>query len=211
MATTCRTVWSTPALDCEGHFCAVLGAGTVTFRARSATPPRWPCRWCRPVPVPTGHAGSSGSTATAGTAGRCAGPIRTSHCSHTLVVTARGPGGTTEALPSGVYHPDHTGPTVARVWTQPGRSCRDGWCTLPPGAGVLTIHAEVPNALGRISFFLDPADSEPGQVATGYVRDGRDYSATWPYPDQPPRARLRIVAGNNVGQTNFTAFGIIHP
>ena len=56
------------------------------------------------------------------------------------------------------------------------------------------------NALSRVSFFLDPVDSEPAQIATGYVRDGRDYSVTWRYPDQPLRARLRIVAGNNVGQ-----------
>jgi hypothetical protein len=127
------------------------------------------------------------------------------------VVTARWPGGTAEALPLGVYHPDRTSPTVARVWTQPGLSCREGWCTLPPGAGVLTIHAEILDALGGVSFFLDPVDSEPAQIATGYVRHGRDYSVTWRYPDQPLRARLRIVAGNNVGQTKFTSLGIIHP
>jgi hypothetical protein len=205
------TVWSTPALECDGHFCAVLGAGTVTFRAR--------------VSGATSVAMSLMSTGTGPDRtrrvlgvdrdGRDGWSVRWTYpdeplLSH-LVVTARGPGGTTEALPFGVYHPDRIGPTVARVWTEPGLSCRDGWCTLPPGAGVLTIHAEVLNALSRVSFFLDPVDSEPAQIDTGYVRDGRDYSVTWPYPDQPLRARLRIVAGNNVGQTNFTSLGIIHP
>ena len=172
-------VWSTPALECEGHFCAVLGAGTVTFRAR--------------VSGATSVAMSLVSTGTGPDRtrrvlgvdrdGRDGWSVRWTYpdeplLSH-LVVTARGPGGTTEALPFGVYHPDRTGPTVARVWTQPGLACRDGWCTLPPGAGVLTIHAEVLNALSGVSFFLDPVDSEPVQIATGYVRDGRDYSVTW--------------------------------
>jgi hypothetical protein len=204
-------VSSTPALDCDGHFCTVLGAGTVTFRARVSG--------ATSVAMSLVSTGSGparrGQVLGVDRDGRDGWSVRWTYpdeplLSH-LVVTARGPGGTTEVLPFGVYHPDRTGPTVARVWTQPGLSCRDGWCTLPPGAGVLTIHAEVLNALGGVSFFLDPVDSEPFVIDTGYSHDGRDYSVTWRYVDQPLRARLRIVAGNNIGQTNLTSFGIIHP
>lgn len=33
---------------------------------------------------------------------------------------------------------------------------------------------------------------------------------TWSYPDQPLRATLRVVAGNNIGQTKVSSFGITH-
>ena len=42
------------------------------------------------------------------------------------------------------------------------------------------------------------------------LQERRTHSLTWPYSNQPLRATLRVVAGNNIGQTNFTAFGITH-
>jgi hypothetical protein len=105
------------------------------------------------------------------------------------------------------------------VWTEPELSCQDVWCTLPAGAGTLTLHAEVRDALGGVTFWLvhaspygdhmGPSQRAPILIGTAFDR-GHGYSVTWSYPDRPLRAYVRITAGNNLGSRSATALGLIH-
>jgi hypothetical protein len=205
-------VWTDPRLPCDATVCTLSPPiGTVTFHARvsAATSVEFFL-----VPTGTGTAGYArsigldrdgrdGWTATY----RYADEPLLSH----LTIAAHGPGGTAERLAFNVYHPDPSGPAVRRVWTDPQLPCRDGWCTLPAGTGTLTIHAEVRNALGGVSFFLDPAGGGKPILLGTAVDRGSGYSIAWSYPDAPRRAHLRVSAGNNLGHRSSTAFGLLHP
>ena len=204
-------VWTTPQLPCDVGVCTLSpAAGTVTFHAlvRDATRVEFFL-----VPTGTGTAdlarslgvdrdGRDGWTASYTYADE---PL----WSH-LTVVARGPGGTAEKLPFNVYHPEAAGPTIGRVWTVPELSCQDVWCTLPSGAGSLTIHADVRDALGGVTFWLVPEGSTPPVRIGTASGHGDDYSITWSYPDQPLRAYVRVTAGNNLGSRSIAPFGLVH-
>jgi hypothetical protein len=213
-------VWTTPQLPCDAIKCTLSPPdGTLTFHAQVSGATR-----VEFFLVPTG-------TNTAGLE-RSIGLDRNGRdgwtASYTyadeplwshLTVSARGPGGTDGKLPFNLYHPEPLGPTIGLVWTEPELSCQDVWCTLPAGAGTLTIHADVRDALGGVTFWLvhdDPQGGDPPPpqrapilIGTAFDR-GHGYSVTWPYPDRPLRAYVRITAGNNLGSRSATALGLIH-
>jgi hypothetical protein len=103
------TVWTEPGLKCEGHFCGVHGAGTMTVHARvdgagSVT-----------VALLSTGTGPDRDRRILGT-DRDGGDGWSVHWSYAdepllahLAVTAQGPGGTVETVPFGIYHPDRSG------------------------------------------------------------------------------------------------------
>jgi hypothetical protein len=204
-------VWTTPQLPCDAISCTLSPpVGTVTFHAHvsAATSvefflvPTGTGTWSERRSIGVDRNGRDGWTASY----RYADEPLWSH----LTVVARGPGGTAEKLPFNLYHPEPLGPTIGRVWTEPELSCPDVWCTLPSGAGRITIHAEVRDALGGVAFFLDPVGGGT-PIALGTAVDrGHGYSVTWSYPDAPLRAYVRISAGNNLGHRSSTPFGLVH-
>jgi hypothetical protein len=213
-------VWTTPQLPCDAITCTLSPpVGTVTFHAQVSgatsvevslvSTGTGPDRDRRVLGVDRN--GRDGWTVSYTYADE---PL----WSH-LSVVARGPGGTADKIPFNVYHPDPLGPAIGRVWTEPELSCQDVWCTLPAGAGTLTLHADVRDALGGVTFWLvhdDPQGGDPPPpqrapilIGTAFDR-GHGYSVTWSYPDRPLRAYVRITAGNNLGSRSATALGLIH-
>jgi hypothetical protein len=213
-------VWTTPRLPCDAGSCTLSPAvGTVTFHAKvsGATQVEFFL-----VPTGTGTADLARSIGVDRN-GRNGWSVAYTYAdeplwSH-LTVVARGPGGTAEKVPFNIYHPEPLGPTIGRVWTDPALSCHDGWCTLPSGSGALTLHADVRDALGGVTFWLVPVTARgdhmtsppPAPILIGTAFDrGHGYSVTWSYPDQPMRAYVRITAGNNLGSRSVTPLGLVH-
>jgi hypothetical protein len=202
-------VWITPAPACDAIWCHLPpGAGSVVVHAEVSG-----ARAVEFFLVPTGT-GTADLRRSLGVDrnGRDGWSVRWTYPDQPLLahltVQARGPGGTADALPFNVTHPEPSpGPTVGRVWTSPSLTCVDGWCRLPATTGTMTITAEIRDAFG-VQFWIDTVDSEPYQLERP-VRNGDRYSVRWTWAYQYD-ARLRIVAGNNAGQTTTSPLGFRH-
>jgi hypothetical protein len=202
-------VWITPAPSCDSGWCRLpAGAGSVVLHAQATG-----ARTVEFFLVPTGTGTQPRRSLGVDRDGRDGWSLRWAYPDEPLLahltIEARGAGGRAEALPFNVVHDDRPqlGPMVGRVWTTPALSCVDGWCKLPAVAGTMTITAEIRDALG-VQFWIDTVDSEPYQLDRP-VRSGDRYSVRWTWAHQYD-ARLRIVAGNNLGQTTTSPLGFRH-
>ena len=103
-------------------------------------------------------------------------------------------------------------PVIGTVSTTQQLSCDGGWCTLPAGAGAVTLRAEVTGA-NRVEFFVVPTGTGTWDLrrSIGVDRDGSDgWSVTWAYGNEPVMAHLAVVARGPGGTVTAEPVNLVH-